>query len=453
MATTAALLANKGHTVSGSDKNVFPPMSDFLAAEGIPILKGFHEDRITDELDLVVVGNVVSRGNPEIEAVLERRVRCCSLPEIVRDEFLWKKRPIVLAGTHGKTTTTAMTGWLLVHAGLDPTVLVGGIVKDFGVNGSSYYVGEGQDFVIEGDEYDTAFFDKSPKFLKYIPDIVVINNIEFDHADIYQNLDDVQLVYRRLVNLVPKNGLLLLGADNDHTLALRDVSVSPVLTFGFSNGADWQAYNVAVINGRTRFSVRQRGREFGEFELQLPGAHNVSNALGAIAVGAHRGLDSDALADGLKAFQGIKRRLEVLGIVDGVTIFDDFAHHPTAVRETLSALRSSNPSSRVWAVFEPRSASSCRKVFQTDFADAFGSADEVILAAVFRSDLPHEEQLSIEVLARELNQRGQQARAIPDVDDIVMTIINEHKDGDLVVLMSNGEFGGIHQKLLKALSL
>lgn len=453
MATTAALLANKGHTVSGSDKNVFPPMSDFLAAEGIPILNGFHEDRITDELDLVVVGNVVSRGNPEIEAVLERRIRCCSLPEIVRDEFLWKKRPIVLAGTHGKTTTTAMTGWLLVHAGLDPTVLVGGIVKDFGVNGSSYYVGEGQDFVIEGDEYDTAFFDKSPKFLKYIPDVVVINNIEFDHADIYRNLDDVQLAYKRLVNIVPKNGLLLLGADNSHTLALRDLSVSPVSTFGFSNGADWQAYNIAVVNGRTRFSVRQKGVEFGEFELQLPGAHNVSNALGAIAVGAHRGLDSGVLAEGLKTFQGIKRRLEVFGIVDGVTIFDDFAHHPTAVKETLAALRSSNPSSRMWAVFEPRSASSCRKVFQTDFADAFGSADEVILASVFRSDLPHEEQLSIEVLAKELNERGQQARTIPDVDDIVMTIVNEHKDGDLVVLMSNGEFGGIHQKLLQALSL
>ena len=450
MATLAALLRRKGHDVRGSDQNVYPPMSDFLAAEGIRIMTGYTEEHITGDLDLVVVGNAISRGNPELETVLERRIRYCSLPEAIRDTFLWGARSIVVAGTHGKTTTTSLTGWLLTHGRLDPTVLVGGIALNFGGSGSSYRLGAGRDFVIEGDEYDSAFFDKTAKFLKYLPDVAVVTNVEFDHADIYPDLEAVRLAFRRLVNLVPRNGLLLLGADSPDALALKEKAVSPVETFGVGE-ADWQAHDVDVADGMTHFRVRRRGAPFGRFQSPLLGAHNVRNALAAVAVGCYRGLDAATLADGLKNFRGIKRRMETVGVARGVTILDDFAHHPTAVHETLAALRAGYPERRIWAVFEPRSASSCRRIFQGEFARAFGSADEVVVAAVFRSTLPEGERLSAPELVSDLQARGQRARYIPAVDDIVATIVDEHREGDLVVLMSNGGFGGIHQKLLKAL--
>jgi UDP-N-acetylmuramate: L-alanyl-gamma-D-glutamyl-meso-diaminopimelate ligase len=284
-------------------------MSDFLAAEGIRTLSGYSADNLTPDIDLVIVGNAISRGNPELEAVLERRVRYCSLPEAIRDFFLWGAAPVVLAGTHGKTTTTSLTGWLLTHGSLDPTVLVGGIALNFGDAGSSYRLGDGRDFVIEGDEYDSAYFDKTAKFLKYLPDIAVINNIEFDHADIYADLDAVRLAFRRLVNLVPKNGLLLLGSDSVHAAALRPFAVSPVETFGTGEEATWQASGVTHADGVTRFEVRRAGDMLGRFESPLLGLHNVRNALAAIAVGIHRGLGADELAAGLRSFRGIKRRL------------------------------------------------------------------------------------------------------------------------------------------------
>jgi UDP-N-acetylmuramate: L-alanyl-gamma-D-glutamyl-meso-diaminopimelate ligase len=452
MATLAALLRHKGHEVRGSDQNVYPPMSDFLAAEGIRTMSGYRADHITGDVDLVIVGNAISRGNPELETVLERKIRYCSLPEAIRDQFLWGAYSIVLAGTHGKTTTTSLAGWLLTHGGLDPTVLVGGIALNLGESGSSYRVGAGRDFVIEGDEYDSAFFDKTAKFLKYVPDVAVVGNVEFDHADIYTDLEAVRLAFRRLATLVPRNGLLLLGADSPDALALRDTAVSPVETFGLSDEADWRADDVQTADGVTRFSVRRKDAVYGRFESPLLGVHNVRNALAAIAVGAHRGLDAATLAEGLRTFRGIKRRLETVGVARDVTILDDFAHHPTAVHETLSALRAGYPGRRIWAVFEPRSASSCRRVFQDDFARAFGPADEIVVAAVFRSTLPDDQRLSAEQLVSDLLNRGQHARYIPGVDDIVRTVAAEHRRGDLVVLMSNGGFGGIHQKLLKALS-
>ncbi len=452
MATLAALLKQRGHDVRGSDQNIYPPMSDFLGTEGITLLAGYRADHITPDLDLVVVGNAISRGNPELETVLERKIRYCSLPEAVRDQFLWGARSIVVAGTHGKTTATSITGWLLTHGRLDPTVLVGGIALNFGAEGSSYRVGAGRDFVIEGDEYDSAFFDKTAKFLKYLPDIAIINNIEFDHADIYADLDAVRLAFRRLANLVPRNGLLLLGADSPDALAIKAVAVSPVETFGLHEEADWQAYDVAALGTGTRFSVRRQREAYGTFELPLLGVHNVRNALAAIAVGHRLGLGPSTLADGLRGFKGIKRRLETVGTARGVTILDDFAHHPTAVAETLAALRAANPERRIWAVFEPRSASSCRRVFQRDFARAFGRADETIIAAVFRSTLPEDQRLSAEQLVADLRAEGRHARYIPEVDDIVRTIAAEHHDGDCVVVMSNGGFGGIHQKLLRALA-
>jgi len=452
MATLAALLKRRGLDVRGSDQHVYPPMSDFLAAEGIDAFAGYDASHISGDIDLVIVGNAISRGNPELEAVLERKLRYCSLPEAVRDHFLWNARSLVLAGTHGKTTTTSLTAWLLTHGNLDPSLLVGGIALNFGEGGSSYRVGAGRDFVIEGDEYDSAFFDKTAKFLKYLPDVAVIGNVEFDHADIYPDMDAVRLAFRRLVNLVPRNGLLLLGADSPEALALQAHAVSPVETFGTAEGADWQAQDIEYRDGKTSFTVRRRGEVFGTFESPLLGAHNVRNALAAMAVGAFVGLDATDVADGLRTFKGIKRRLELVGTADGVVVLDDFAHHPTAVLETLSALRTGYPGRRIWAVFEPRSASSCRRVFQGAFAQAFGAATEVIVAAVFRSSLPESERLSAEQLVDDLVKQGQHARHIPDVDRIISTIVSEHVPGDVVVLMSNGAFGGIHKKLVQALS-
>jgi UDP-N-acetylmuramate: L-alanyl-gamma-D-glutamyl-meso-diaminopimelate ligase len=451
MATLAALLKRRGHEVQGSDQQVYPPMSDFLVAEGIKTFSGYAAANITDDIDLVVVGNAVSRGNPELETVLERKLRYSSLPEAIRDQFLWGARSIVLSGTHGKTTTTSLTGWLLTHGGLDPSLLVGGIALNFGDQGSSYRVGKGRDFVIEGDEYDSAYFDKTAKFLKYLPDIAVINNIEFDHADIYADLEAVLVAFRRLVRLVPRNGLLLLGADSPHAKALESTAVSPVETFGVDRPATWRGSAIEYRDGLTRFLVHRRGTWFGQFESPLLGVHNVRNALAAIAVGTQVGLSPETLAEGLRQFKGIKRRLETVGVASGVTVLDDFAHHPTAVHETLTALRTGYPGRRVWAVFEPRSASSCRRVFQADFARAFSAADEVVVAAVFRSSLPEAERLSAEQLVDDLSRAGRHARHIPDVDDIVSTIARERRDGDVIVLMSNGGFGGIHGKLLQAL--
>ena len=452
MATLAAMLKRKGLDVRGSDQDVYPPMSTFLESRGIRIMSGFRETNLDHRPDLIVIGNAMKRGNPEVERALDERLNFCSLPELVRDCFLRGRHSVVIAGTHGKTTTTSLVGWVLTHGGLDPTVLVGGIARNFGDGGSSYRIGQGRDFVIEGDEYDSAFFDKSAKFLKYLPDIAIVNNVEFDHADIYADFEAVKLAFRRLVNLVPRSGLLLVGADSPAARELVSRAVSPVQTFGTGDDVEWQAHDLTAAGESTRFRVRRRGSPFGEFEVPLLGAHNVRNALAAIAVGTQLGLDADRIGSALARFAGVKRRLEVVGVADGVTVFDDFAHHPTAVAETLAGVRASHPGARVWAVFEPRSASSCRRVFQDDFAKAFAAADEVIIAPVFRSKLPEAERLSVPDLVRDLEAGGTKAREAASLDDIIGVIAREHRAGDLVVIMSNGGFGGIHRKLLQALA-
>ena len=452
MATLAALLRHRGHDVRGSDQHVYPPMSDFLAAERIPVLEGYTAEHIDDTIDLVVVGNAISRGNPELEAVLERRIRHQSLPEAIRDHFLWQARAVVIAGTHGKTTTTSLAGWLLTHGGIDPTVLVGGIALNLGENGSSYRVGAPTaPFVIEGDEYDSAFFDKTAKFLKYLPHIAVVNNIEFDHADIYDDLDAVRLAFRRLVNLVPRTGLTVLGADSPDAAALALKAQSRVETFGTADGATWRAVDLVASGGHTRFRLHREGQDAGEFTLPLLGTHNVRNALASLAVGHACGVTLDTMRQGLASFRGVKRRLEVVGRVNDIAVYDDFAHHPTAVAETLAALRAAQPGHRIWAIFEPRSASSCRRVFQDDFARAFAAADQVVIASVFRSTLPPDERLSEDRLVADLRGAGVAARHLPDVDTIVREVAAEAHSGDLVVVMSNGGFGGIHGKLLEAL--
>ena len=451
MATLAALLKHRGHDVSGSDEHVYPPMSDFLAAERINVLEGYRAEHLANAPDLVVVGNAISRGNAELEAVLDRGIRYASLPETIRDHWLWDAHSVVIAGTHGKTTTTALTGWLLTAAGADPTVLIGGIARNFGDDGASYRIGKGKAFVIEGDEYDSAYFDKTAKFLKYLPDIAVVNNIEFDHADIYRDLDEVRLAFRRLVNLVPRNGLTLLGIDSPDAAALAGNARSRVQTFGLGEGAHWRGVDIR-IGSQTTFRVQHKGQDLGEFTMPLLGDHNVRNALVALAVGADLGLDIEQLRKGLAAFKGVKRRLEIVGEARGITVYDDFAHHPTAVEETIKALRRSAPGKKVWAIFEPRSASSCRRIFQDDFARAFGGADEVVIASVFRSSLPPEERLSESKLVEDLTAAKVSARHLPDVDTIVGEVAKEAKPGDLIVVMSNGGFGGIHRKLLAALA-
>jgi len=450
MATLAAMLKRRGHDVQGSDHGVYPPMSDFLARQQIRVFDGYREEQITGDLDLVVVGNAISRGNPELEAVLDRKVRYVSLPEAIREHFLWSARSIVIAGTHGKTSTTALTAWVLTAAGLDPSLLVGGIALNFD---GSYRLGAGRDFVIEGDEYDSAFFDKTAKFLKYLPDIAVIGNLEYDHADIYPDMESLRIAFRRFVNLVPRSGHLIIGADSPEAMRLASGARCALETFGLGAGADWRAEALRPFANGTIFHVTHRGEPQGQVTLPLFGEHNVRNALAAMAVGHAVGLDVGTMSDGLVQFRGVKRRLELRGTARGVAVYDDFAHHPTAILETIRAIKSADPSRRVWAVFEPRSATSCRRVFQDDFANAFAEsgADEVILAAVFRATLPDEERLSVDQIVATLRERGQHARALPNVDEIVTTIAAEAQSGDVVLLMSNGGFDRIHDKLLTAL--
>ena len=448
MATLAALLKARGFDVRGSDENIYPPMSDFLIAQGITPLSGYRVGHITDDLDIVVIGNAVSRGNPEVEAVLDRKIRYCSLPEMLRDEFLWGSRSVVVAGTHGKTTTASMVAWLLVEANVDPSFFVGGIPLNFD---TSFRVGDGKLFVIEGDEYDSAFFDKTAKFLKYLPDVVVVNGIEYDHADIYPDINALRLTFTRLLRLVPRNGSVLLCADDDEALALRDAAHSEVETFGLSAQADWRAVDIRCGHDTTAFDVFHTGAAVAHVTLPLLGAFNVRNALAAVAAGAVVGVAPEVTALALGRFRGVRRRLEVCGIQRGVTVYDDFAHHPTAVRETLKALRIANPSSRIWAVFEPRSATACRRVFQDAFAEALGEADEVVVSSVFRSTLPEADRLSEARLVSDLEAQGVKARHIATVDEIVELIATGVVPKDIVVMMSNGSFGGIQERLVERL--
>ena len=448
MGTLAAMLKARGHDVRGSDQQVYPPMSDFLRQQEVTLLEGYDAANITPELDLVVIGNAISRGNPELEEVLDRKIRYCSLPEAIRDHFLWRARSVVIAGTHGKTTTSSLAGWLLTHGGKDPSVLIGGIAENFE---GSYRLGGGREFVIEGDEYDSAFFDKTAKFLKYLPDIAVVNNIEYDHADIYPDLDAIRLAFRRFVNLVPRRGLLLLGADSPDASALGQGARCRVETFGLADGATWQAHDLHVKEASTTFSLRREGRPVGSFEVPLLGAYNVRNAVAAIAVAAAAGVDTDTLAEGLRKFRGVRRRLQHRGTANGVMVYDDFAHHPTAIEETLVGVRSAYPSRRIWAIFEPRSATSCRRIFQSDFARALGHADHVVLPAVFRSTLPESQRLSPEAVVQDLVSVGVDAEYIPETEGIVRRIARRAEPGDLVVVMSNGGFDNIHQRLLAAL--
>jgi len=450
MASLAGLLRERGHEVSGSDQDVYPPMSTQLEALGIRLRSPYAADNVPPEADLVVIGNALSRGNPEVEAVLDRKQRMSSLPALLAEEFIRGRTSLVVAGTHGKTTTASLLALILHQAGRDPSFLIGGIPVDFG---QSFRLGAGPHFLAEGDEYDTAFFDKRPKFVHYFPDVAVIGNVEYDHADIYPDLAAVQTAFVRLLNVIPRRGLLVAGAESPPLLEILSRAPCRVETFGIQGEADWRAVNVRPGPDAWRFGLQRRGRDLGEFALGLPGEHNVRNALAALAVAAEVGVPPEAARAALAAFRGVKRRLEVRGRARGVIVYDDFAHHPTAVRETLKALRAAGEGGgRLVAVFEPRSYTSRTGVFQEDFGRAFRAADLVVVAAAhLPGKVPEGHRLSEVGLVDALRGQGTEARFIPSVPDIVTALSAELREGDRVVLLSNGGFGGIHEKLLRAL--
>ena len=469
MGSLAGLLRAKGHAVTGSDEGVYPPMSTLLDDLGIAYAKRFDPANLAPAPDVVVVGNAISRGNEELEAVLDRGLRYVSAAALIRDELLAGKHVLAVAGTHGKTTTTSILAWLLERAGLRPSFLVGGVAENFG---ASFRLTDSDYFVIEADEYDTAYFDKGPKMWHYRPRTAVVTNVEFDHADIYRDDVAYRFAFERFVNLVPRTGTLVLGWERPVERALADRSFAPVESFGLEGDGDlgvsdatarrgdgstadghprWRAAGVAY-GATTEFTVVHGGRELGRVETPLAGAFNVRNCLAALAAAHAVGAEWHALVDGLRTFRSVRRRLEVRGEPGGVTVIDDFAHHPTAVRETLAAARQRWAGRRLIAVFEPRNYTSQTRGFQEAFRDAFRHADRVILAALFRPERYDEHTaMSPTELVEALRADGVRADYIPAVDDIVNELKASAEPGDVVILMSNGGFGGIHGRLLEAL--
>ena len=449
MASLAGMLREKGYRVTGSDSDVYPPMSDFLDRLAIPVFRGYSAENIPRaQPDLVVIGNALSRGNAEVEYVLDSGIRYASMAETVKELFIRGKNSIVVAGTHGKTTTTAMLAWVLDVAGRKPSFLVGGIAENFG---RSFQVSDGPDFVIEGDEYDTAFFDKGPKFLHYLPRIVLLKNIEFDHADIYSDLEALKTSFRRLINIVPRSGLIVAGVDSPVVKELIPAAFSRVATAGIGVG-EWQATKIETTGEGMAFDVVRSESAVGRFTIPMPGTFNVQNALGAIIVAKELGIPNDVIQRGLSTFKSVKRRLEIRGEVNGVTIYDDFAHHPTAVHETLRAVRERHPRARIWAVFEPRSHTCRRRIFEDAFIQSFDPADTIVIARVYgASHLPPAETLSPDRVAEGIRGRGKRAFTFASTDEIVTFLAGEVRAGDHVVIMSNGGFDNIHNKLLERL--
>ena len=453
MASLAGMLQQRGFHVTGSDAAAYPPMSDFLASLGIPLSQPFAARNLEPRPDMVVVGNAISRGNVELEHILDQRIPFCSLPQILHDEFLRGKEVLVVAGTHGKTTTTSMLSWIFYSAGLWPSFLIGGIAENFG---SSFQLGQGKHFILEGDEYDTAFFDKGPKFLHYFPDSVILTSVEFDHADIYKDLDAVETAFKRLVNLVPGRGRIVALDTGESVERCVARAFCPVERYGLGKQAMWQVTKLRLDPARTSWSVLRNGEPWADFEFSLAGEYNVLNATAAAALASGCGIPRKAIASALKSFKSVKRRLEVRAHVNGITIIDDFAHHPTAIAGTLKALRSRYPGARLWVILEPRSNTLRRNVLQHDLARSLAAADEVVVANVFKSEsIPEKERMDVAALAAEVQKQGRRARIVPDADEIVQIVAPEMRPGDVVAIFSNGGFGGIYEKLpqrLKSIS-
>ena len=446
MAALAGLLKGAGHRVSGSDANIYPPMSTLLENAGIPVLPGYRKENITSDIDLVIVGNAVSKTNEEVQAVLDAGLEYTSFPEALAHFFLVGRKSLVVTGTHGKTTTTSLLSWVLQASGRKPGFMVGGWLKNFDNN---HQVPEGDYFVTEGDEYDSAFFDKGPKFLHYRPDASILTGIEFDHADIFEDLDQIKDAFRKYVSLIRPDGVILVRHADANIQDVLGEAVCRIETYGYSEGADWRIEDYRFEGGYGFFSLNFQGKKRADFQLAMIGRHNVENAAAVAALCLGLGLTPDEINAAFKSFQGIKRRQEVVGVKNGVTVLDDFAHHPTAIRLTLEAVKEAYPGQRLWAVFEPRSATSRRKVFEQDFPDSFLAADQVVFGGPFASEkIKKEDRLDPERVVDLIRQKGVNANFIAEVDDIVAFIAENAENGDVVLVMSSGGFGGIHQKIL-----
>jgi len=445
MASAAVAMKERGFEITGSDLNVYPPMSDFLASRQISVMQGYAEANLSHRPDLVVIGNAISRGNPEAEAVLDRKLRYCSLPELLKEYFIRGRRSLVVTGTHGKTTTASLLAWVFEHSGRRPSFLIGGIPRNLD-QGARFTDSEW--FIIEGDEYDTAFFDKRSKFVHYLPEVAIINNLEFDHADIFPTHADIQLSFRRFINLVPRSGLLLANGDEPNLAPLLDIRHCPVKRFGLGEACEVRAHGLALHGSHSEFlasGVR--------FNLPLVGELNVRNALAVVACARHCGISDPEIQAAFDTFRGVARRMDVRGESGGVTVVDDFGHHPTAIRETLRALRVRFPGRRVWAVFEPRSNTTRRNVFQQELVDALERADRIVVAEVARLEqLRPEERLDPGRLMEDLQRAGKPAAYLPNANAIVDHIARDARPGDVVCVFSNGGFDGIHGKLLARLA-
>jgi UDP-N-acetylmuramate: L-alanyl-gamma-D-glutamyl-meso-diaminopimelate ligase len=450
MASLAGLLQLEGHRITGSDKAAYPPMSDLLRALGIEVMEPYAEANLEPAPDLVVIGNALSRGNPEVERILDERIPFTSMAALLREEFLRGREPLVVAGTHGKTTTTSMLAWIFALAGeeapaFEPSFLIGGVAENFG---TSFQLRPTRTFIVEGDEYDTAFFDKGPKFLHYFPDALILTHVEFDHADIYADLEAVKTAFKRLVNLVPRRGLIVAYDGSANVTECVERALCRVERYGLSETADWRIRNLRLETGVMRWEVWRAGALWLELEMKLAGEHNALNATAAAALAFGRGVSKETIAAALRSFKSVKRRLEVRAEIGGVTVIEDFAHHPTAIRETLRALRAVYPQARLWAVLEPRSNTLRRKVLEEDLVASLRLADRVVLAGVYQQQrIPDAERLHPEDVVRKLNELGASAELLPDADAIVSGIVPQIEPGDVVAILSNGGFDGIYEKL------
>jgi UDP-N-acetylmuramate: L-alanyl-gamma-D-glutamyl-meso-diaminopimelate ligase len=457
MASLAGMLRAQGHRVTGSDMAAYPPMSEQLREMGIPILEPYAEANLDQRPDLVVVGNAISRGNMELEKVLNDRIPMTSMAAVIHDEFLVGRERLVVCGTHGKTTTTSMLAWIYEVAGKreegrgqrrsewKPSFLIGGVAENFG---TSFHVEEGtRPFILEGDEYDTAFFDKGPKFLHYFPDAAILTHVEFDHADIYKDLDAVKTAFKRMVNLIPGRGRLLAFDGSETVTECCAKAFCKVERYGFAEGSTWRCVEMQ-LGASTTWTLLHEGKEFAKLTLPMAGEHNALNATAAAALAAGQGVPVEAIVEALATFKSVKRRLEVRAEIAGVTVIDDFAHHPTAIRETLRALRGAYPGRRLWAVLEPRSNTLRRNVFEAELVESLALADEVVLAGVFKSEaIPVGERMHPDQVVAALNRRGVPAVLCADADAIVEECAHRMRSGDVVAILSNGGFGGIYTKL------
>jgi UDP-N-acetylmuramate: L-alanyl-gamma-D-glutamyl-meso-diaminopimelate ligase len=455
MASLAGMLQLQGHRVTGSDAAAYPPMSDLLAQLGIAVFEPYAEKNLEPRPDLVVVGNAISRGNVELEVVLDERIPFFSMASILHDEFLLGRESLVVVGTHGKTTTTSMLAWIYEvasrrDAAFAPSFLIGGVAENFG---TSFMVRPTRPFLLEGDEYDTAFFDKGPKFLHYFPDAAILTHVEFDHADIYTDLSAVKTAFKRFVNLLPRRGRVVAFDGSENVSECVAKAFCSVERYGFAADSYWRVMDLHHDEAATRWTVLRGGERFAELSLPMAGEHNALNATAAAALAAGQGVPVEDIVEALASFKSVKRRLEVKAEVGGVTIIDDFAHHPTAIRETLKALRERYSGRRLVAVLEPRSNTLRRNVFEAALVDSLALADQVVLAAVFKSEnIPAGERLHPDNVVAALNARGVPASVFADADAIVGALAPQLKAGDIVAILSNGGFGGIYQKLPRAIS-